>query len=161
MKGRLAKDGTRVRRIRRTNSSATAPARVGRGAGGAPRAPRPRTISAPRPAPPSAPGLARASRSPVDPPYLSCHDLTRLGWQVRESRSGTACCACAASRACTVPTRACTCLIGPARCSIACLRIFTPANMSLKAKRSARRRRRLRKGLTIMSCPAQTERKNA
>ena len=35
--------------------------------------------SAPRPAPPSAPGLARASRSPVDPPDLCCPGHPRTG----------------------------------------------------------------------------------
>ena len=56
--------------------------------------------SAPRPAPPSAPGLARASRSPDHPPDLFCPGLNRgQGWHVRESRSCTARRALAVSRA--------------------------------------------------------------
>ena len=63
--------------------------------------------SAPRPAPPSAPGLARAdrakSRPPGHPPDLFCSGLTRgLGWHARESSA--------------LPSRIC------ARCTLARMR---------------------------------------
>ena len=58
------------------------------------------------PAPPSAPGLARASQSPGHQPDLFCLGLIRgLGWHIRESRSWAARRALAVSRACAL----CTC----------------------------------------------------
>ena len=75
--------------------------------GGADQRPAPRAPGRnQRPAPPSAPRLAWASRSPGHPPELFCPGLIPgLGWHARESRSGAArharavSCACARCRA--------------------------------------------------------------
>ena len=91
--------------------------RVGRGArepliSAAHSAP-PGEISAPRPAPPGAPGLARAdrawpgSRSPGHPADLLCPGLARgLGWHALDSRAGAA---HTASRACARGRARCAC----------------------------------------------------